>query len=282
MVKKILIFIFIFTAIFSQEIDLEKMIKEKIEKMKNEQFSFEELYRCSTMPKDENFRGEVKIDEDGDWYFKMLKIDASRCTRIYYKLNNGDKKFIIESVGPYPPTPAPILLGNFKKGDRIIFIINTYDGKWLKEVNSTDKDFFKFNKTGENRYCYMYEDVANFDHKYNDGAFSFYKIGFGLPPNRKINILKYNAKKKEDKIIFSGEIFSKGPFDAKIVIRDNRWMVFRIIPISKFEKDGDIYKFNYIFSEPLSAPAYTSIFSVGLDEEEDARVRMIKDCIDEE
>jgi len=280
--RKVFLIVLIISSLFSQGTDFEKMINEIIKKSKNEKFSLEEIYRCSAMPKDESFGGEVIIDEEGDWYFKMLKIDASRCSGIYYKVNDENKKFILESVGPYPPTPAPILLGNFKKGDRIVFIIKTFNKGWSKEVNSTNRYFFKFNKSGKNRYCFMYEDVVNFDHLYNDGAFSFYKKGFGLDPNKNIYIKSYKAVKKDGNIEFSGEIYSKGPFDAKIIIRDNRWRVFRVIPIIEFKRDKNSYKFSYIFKEPLIAPAYTSIFTVEYQDEEDARVRMIKDCIDEE
>jgi len=68
---------------------------------------------------------------------------------------------------------SPVLLGNFKTGDKLIFKINPFYSKSPKEIVSTDSKRVKQTTMGSNNYQLAFEDAI--DNDFNDIVLKVYK-----------------------------------------------------------------------------------------------------------
>ncbi len=230
------------------------------------------------------FNGEVIIPSSNHtWYFKMAWFNAAACSRIYYSVNGGDPRFLVEYAGIKPPANAAIPIKGLNEGDSVVFYIKTHYYRWYKMIPSTDMKHFKVKRISNYKYYYRFEDAASYDSAYNDGAFYFYMDGYG-PKTRHVRILSYNLCRDTEgyKIFGKLKVFDRGNVKSRITIRDNRWRVADVINLDFYNrKSGDMHTFS--FKLPYSdytKPNYTSIWQVSFKGESDARIRMLKSCSD--
>ncbi|WP_232227892.1 PA14 domain-containing protein [Hippea sp. KM1] len=231
------------------------------------------------------FDGEVVIPDSGKtWYFKMQKFSAAACSRVYYSVNGGEPRFLVEFAGLPKDTGAPIPIKGLKEGDRVVFLVKTHYYGWKGPIYSTDSEYFISKKINDRKYYFRFEDAARADGRYNDGAFYFFEEG-QMPINRYVRILSYNVYKQGDSYLFRGKIKANvdNIVESKIIIKDNHWKTSDVINLN-FSNDSTsdgVYSFSFTMpSADFTKPAYTSILQVAYDRETDVRVRMVKPCVD--
>ncbi|NPA95890.1 MAG: OmpA family protein [Thermodesulfobacteria bacterium] len=222
-------------------------------------------------------------DTSRPWYFKMDWFDAAASSRIYMQVNNQRPRFLVEFIGPHPPTGAPIRLEGLRAGDKVKFLVKTcWHGKKYGPVDSGNSRFFRVTKKGANLYYFQFEDAVGYDMAYNDGAFYFYQEGFGPAPNRYIWIKKFDVQKAPSGLLLKGTVHVTAPgyVNSHVEIRDNGWRVYKTVGLDfRAQRPGD-HDFQYTIRDALPAPMYTAIWQVGFSGETDSRVRPLKGCLD--
>ncbi len=223
-------------------------------------------------------------DVSRPWYFKMDWFNAAACSRIFVQVNNQRPRFLVEFLGPHPPTGAPIRIDGLRPGDRVKFLVKTHwHDRIYGPVDSGNNRFFSVTQKGANLYYFQFEDAAGYDMAKNDGAFYFYQEGYGPAPNRFVWIKDFQALKTPSGILLKGTVHvsATGLVQSRIDIRDNSWRTYRIINLDFMAQTVGDHNFEYNLTDRLPAPMYTAILQVNFQGEKDSRLRALKRCIKE-
>lgn len=148
-------------------------------------YTFEDAKGWDMRYNDGQFTLTLQEQKLGKFYFEMLWYNAASQTTL--ALADGTE--LITAHGYFPPLPdQKSFIGEYNSIDDIVISMNTLwrDG-WFGPVYDDDQAFFSVEQTSDTSWTFTFEDAANFDSAYNDGAFEITMV-----PNKQEYLFKMN------------------------------------------------------------------------------------------
>lgn len=148
-------------------------------------YTFEDAKGWDMRYNDGQFTLNLEEQKRGKFYFEMLWYNAASETT----LTLADGTELITAHGYFPTLPdQKSYIGEFNSVDDIVITMNTLwrDGLY-GPVYDDDQDFFKVEQTSDTSWTFTFEDAANFDSAYNDGAFEITMV-----PNKQEYLFEMN------------------------------------------------------------------------------------------